>query len=69
MNRKSEVEAQASYPSETTKRPIPFPGNASQRMIPRRASGWDPYEVWRTRVKEEAPRDPVGERVGLDRVG
>ena len=69
MNRKSEVEAQLSYPPETTSRPIPFPGNATQRMIPRRASGWDPYEVWRTRVKEESRRDPVDARVGFDKVG
>jgi hypothetical protein len=69
MNRKSEVEAQLSYPPETSSKPIPFPGIAAQRMIPRRASGWDPYEVWRTRVKEEASRDPVDERLGLDKVG
>jgi hypothetical protein len=25
--------------------------------IERRASGWDPYEVWRTRVKE--PQDTI----------
>jgi hypothetical protein len=24
---------------------------AAQRVIPRRSSGWDPYEIWRTRVK------------------
>ena len=69
MNRKSEVEAQMSHPSETTSRTIPFPGTATQRMIPRRASGWDPYEVWRTRVKEEPRRDPVDARFGLDKVG
>ena len=68
MNRKSEAEA-ASHPPETISRPIPFPGNATQRMIPRRASGWDPYEVWRTRVKEEASRAPVDERVGFGKVG
>jgi hypothetical protein len=68
MNRKSEVEA-ASHPPETTSRPIPFPGNPAQRMIPRRATGWDPYEVWRTRVKEEAIRDPVDERIGFGKVG
>ena len=54
MKRKPEVEAQMSYPPQTTIRLIPFPGNVAQRMIPRRSSGWDPYEVWRTRVK--APR-------------
>ena len=69
MNRKSEVEAHVSHPPEITSRPIPFPGNATQRMIPRRASGWDPYEVWRTRVKQEASHAPVDERVGLDKVG
>lgn len=69
MKRKSEVEAQASYPPHPIIRPIPFPGTASQRMIPRRASGWDPYEVWRTRVKAQAPRDPEGERLGFDKVG
>ena len=69
MNRRSEVEAQASYPPEATSRPIPFPGNATQRMIPRRSSGWDPYEVWRTRVKETATRDPQDERLGLHKVG
>ena len=69
MNRKPEVEAQASHPPETTSRPIPFPGIPTQRMILRRSSGWDPYEVWRTRVKEEAPRNPEDERLGLDKVG
>jgi hypothetical protein len=34
-------------------------------------SGWDPYEVWRTRVKgsstvmQERKREPLGERVRL----
>lgn len=66
--RKSEVEAQLSHPPEHAIRPSPFPGTAAQRMIPRRSSGWDPYEVWRTRVKTPRdPRDPVDE--ALDRVG
>jgi hypothetical protein len=69
MKRKSEVEALTSYPPQSTSRPIPFPGIAAQRMIPRRSSGWDPYEVWRTRVKAEAPRDSADERLGLDKVG
>lgn len=32
---------------------------ADARMTRRRSSGWDPYEVWRTRVKgeEQAPTD------------
>jgi hypothetical protein len=30
---------------------------APPRLLPRRASGWDPYEVWRTRIKP--PRDPA----------
>ena len=62
-----EVGAQLSHPPETAIRPTPFPGNGAQRMIPRRSSGWDPYEVWRTRVK--APRDPIAEVLDLDRVG
>ena len=62
-----EAEAQLSYPPEHTIRPTPFPGNASQRMIPRRSSGWDPYEVWRTRVK--APRDDDREDGALDKAG
>jgi hypothetical protein len=36
-------------------------------MIPRRSSGWDPYEVWRTRVKP--PRDFGAEVLDLDKVG
>ena len=66
MTKKPEVEAPTSYPLQLTIRPLPFPGNAAQRMIPRRSSGWDPYEVWRTRVKE-APRAPEDAR--LDKVG
>jgi hypothetical protein len=65
--KKREVEAQLSHPPAPALRPTPFPGNSAQRMIPRRSSGWDPYEVWRTRVK--APRDPLDEVVGLDKVG
>jgi len=67
MNYKRELEAALSYPPDHTTRPKPFPGNATQRMIPRRSSGWDPYEVWRTRVK--AARDPAEERVELPKVG
>lgn len=55
MKPKREVERAFSAPPEPSNRPTPFPGNSSQRMIPRRSSGWDPYEVWRTRVKE--PRE------------
>ncbi len=55
MNYKREAAAQLSHPPDHNIRPVPFPDNAAQRMIPRRASGWDPYEVWRTRVK--APRE------------
>jgi hypothetical protein len=62
MNYKREVE---SHPPDYAIRPTPFPGNTVQRMIPRRSSGWDPYEVWRTRVK--APRDPAEDR--LEKVG
>lgn len=62
-----EVEAQLSHPPAHAVRPTPFPGSPTQRMIPRRSSGWDPYEVWRTRVK--APRDPVDEVLGLDKAG
>lgn len=63
--KKREVEAQLSHPPEHTIRSTPFPGFATQRMIPRRSSGWDPYEVWRTRVKApcEAPahmEEPLG---------
>ena len=46
---------------------MPFPGNAEQRMIPRRSSGWDPYEVWRTRVK--APREHAAETLDLHQIG
>ena len=56
MNPKRELETEFSHPSESANRPTPFPGNGSQRMLPRRSSGWDPYEVWRTRVK--AAREP-----------
>ena len=55
MKYKREAETLLSHPPETGKRStIPFPGTAAQRMIPRRATGWDPYEVWRTRVKTPA---------------
>lgn len=67
MKYKREAEAHMSHPLEHTPRPKPFPGNSAQRMIPRRSSGWDPYEVWRTRVK--APCEPVDERLDLDKVG
>ena len=54
-----------SHPPEHATRPAPFPVNASQRMIPRRSSGWDPYEVWRTRVKKL----PDHEAEALEKVG
>jgi rRNA maturation protein Nop10 len=57
MRLKREVGPTLGHPPEYSNRPTPFPGSASQRMIPRRFSGWDPYEVWRTRVKEW--RDPA----------
>jgi hypothetical protein len=63
MKCKREVEPQGGYPPDHAI--TPFPGNAAQRMIPRRSSGWDPYEVWRTRVK--ATRAPVAE--ALEKVG
>ena len=54
-----------SYPPKSTIRGIHFPGTTAQRMIPRRASGWDPYEVWRTRVKPpQAPEEAALEKVG-----
>lgn len=31
--------------------------SAPQRLLPRRSAEWDPYEVWRTRIKP--PRDPA----------
>lgn len=65
MKPKREVEP-LSYPPEHFIRSKPFPGNGSQRMLPRRSSGWDPYEVWRTRVK--ATRD-LAEGESLDSVG
>lgn len=64
--KKTEVEP-LGYPPEQTIRSAPFPGKASQRMMPRRSSGWDPYEVWRTRVK--APREATGDILDLDKVG
>ena len=64
--KKREVEP-LGYSPEQTIRPAPFPGKASQRMIPRRFSGWDPYEVWRTRVK--AQRNLADEILGLDKAG
>lgn len=67
MNYKREAAAPLIYPPEHTIRTKPFPGNTAQRMIPRRSSGWDPYEVWRTRVK--ATRDPAEERLDLPKAG
>lgn len=65
---KTEVGVRSTHPPEHAVRPTPFPGNGSQRIIPRRASGWDPYEVWRTRVM--APRDEArGMLLHLGRVG
>ncbi len=29
-----------------------------QRMLPQRSHAWDPFEVWKTRVK--TPQDPGG---------
>ncbi len=55
MSYRREAEAQFRHPPEHAFEPTPFPEKIPQRMIPRRSSGWDPYEVWRTRVKE--PRD------------
>lgn len=67
MNLKREVERPASFPPEHSTRPKVFPGNGPQRMIPRTSSGWDPYEVWRTRVK--APRDLTKDEETLDSAG
>jgi hypothetical protein len=69
MNYKRDVPAALSHPPEHGIRPTPFPVHAAQRMIPRRASGWDPYEVWRTRVK--APRVHADEALdnALDKAG
>jgi hypothetical protein len=55
MKPKREAEPPLRHPPEHSNKLTPFPGHGAQRMIPRRSSGWDPYEVWRTRVKE--PRD------------
>jgi hypothetical protein len=37
-----------------------FTGTVTRREIARREAGWDPYEVWLTRVKErrKKPRAP-----------
>ena len=66
MNPKREAEPAMCHPPEPTNRPTLFPAKGSQRMIVRRSSGWDPYEVWRTRVK--AQRD-IAEGDILDSVG
>jgi hypothetical protein len=65
MKYKREVEAQVSHPPDHAPRPTLFPVTVAQRMIPRRATGWDPYEVWRTRVKNR----PDQEGEPLDKVG
>ncbi len=62
-----EGDVQLSPPPEHASRLAPFPGNATQRMIPRRSSGWDPYEVWRTRVK--ATRNHLDGVLDLDKAG
>ena len=67
MNYVQEVAPQLGNPPESANRPIPFPGNVTQRMIPRRSSGWDPYEVWRTRVK--VPNHPAAQALDLDKAG
>lgn len=64
---KKEAALPRGYPSEHVTRPTPFPVNSGQRMIPRRFSGWDPYEVWRTRVK--TPREQAPAILDLDKVG
>lgn len=37
-----------------------FTGTATRRDAARREGGWDPFEVWRSRVKERRrrPREP-----------
>ncbi len=52
MRFKRKVEA-LSHPPEHHIRPKAFPANGSQRMLAPRSTGWDPYEVWRTRVKAD----------------
>jgi hypothetical protein len=41
---------------------------AAQRVIPRRSTGWDPYEIWRTRVKAAREIAECAESVAVDRV-
>jgi hypothetical protein len=45
---------------DTTAANEEFTGIVSRREIARRDGGWDPYEVWLTRVKERRrkPREP-----------
>ena len=57
------------HPPEHSNRPTPFPGSGVQRMIARRSFGWDPYEVWRTRVKEPRDGDELAEGDKLDSAG
>lgn len=51
MSAKRKVEARLVYPPERNSSNEPVVSAASPRLFPKRSSGWDPYEVWRTRVK------------------
>ncbi len=49
------MKAERNRPSQspTTRKALPRPLTepSGQRMLPKRSSAWDPYEVWKTRVK------------------
>jgi hypothetical protein len=53
MRAKRKVEAQLVYPPERNPVRETVRSTAAPRVFPKRSS-WDPYEVWRTRVKRSA---------------
>lgn len=51
MSAKRKLEARLLYPPERDSLRGPVVSTAPPRLFPKRSSGWDPYEVWQTRVK------------------
>ena len=54
MSAKRKVAAHLVYPPEHDSLREPTVSVTAPRLFPKRSSGWDPYEVWRTRVKGTA---------------
>jgi hypothetical protein len=65
MKRKGAEGLTARSPEPAANEEFTGTANAIERMTTHAQSGWDPYEVWRTRVKatahvkQERERDPL----------